>query len=877
MSYPKLTPIVATGGSAARYLGDRFNELLSPLDFGAAGNGSSDDTDALLGAVQAAKQSKTYVNLAEKTYKVTSWPDYQFIKNGYIVFQGKESRAGGSKCVEGNVCQEAMCKLRFVNADGTPSFTHSTYAPQGIAYLNVNGVDKIYVTVRTVNPGYDANQMCRIAEYNLREDGAMAELVQVTDDLPIGHGQGFGAQVDSEGEIYFYMMEAGVPNRYRSSNENFGKGFTKVHYKGSSTQASDCVGYRLLGFHKAAQNNVDPYVNCYFGTPTLSPDGKHVVLLTKTHCFVYSLEEVLDCTTEDVDYTWSDANDGSSNPIPSDTYIPLSTRINATSVKPEYVFYLDTNSIDGYQGVACDNRYIYVSSGTGNPQRAHCIQVYTYDGFKVKDIWYSGAMALYTEEQIAGLDNDLQLLVTNENEGVFVKGDELCVLSVINWRTYGDIVTYNGKNYACVASNTGAIPDLCDAQWLQTSKTATSGAFNPETSYTQAGASDAITQENSLRFVTAIKPNDGDEENLPIDKNGMFKVQGGKSGFAINLLNGGIFAINSYNPQSGETRSRLYLDDNNLYLYEASGKVGRLHAYMKARQTGSTAKSNYTWFQQEDIDSTGHSGTIKFFGTDDSTYPGRVQILNSEGTHIVNITKGFLLNCGANSNPANSTGLQLVSGADVLLNVWASSSGMYYDYSDRNVIFRRSQGGTLHSGVWMPRGAFSPIQSSPNTMKLGTADEKWSEVFASTGTINTSDARHKTKVADVPSDILDAWGEVDIKIFKFIDAVEKKGEHARIHAGIIAQEVQQAFASKGLDASAYGFFCYDEWDYREAEVDEDGNVAVPAREAGNIYGIRYEEALVIECAFLRSRISKMQEQIDQLTEAVARLTSQQNN
>jgi hypothetical protein len=55
--------------------------------------------------------------------------------------------------------------------------------------------------------------------------------------------------------------------------------------------------------------------------------------------------------------------------------------------------------------------------------------------------------------------------------------------------------------------------------------------------------------------------------------------------------------------------------------------------------------------------------------------------------------------------------------------------------------------------------------------------------------------------------------------------VEKKGDAARIHVGVYAQELSDAFASEGLDAADYGMFCYDEL------------------ESTNVYGVRYEELL----------------------------------
>ena len=121
-----------------------------------------------------------------------------------------------------------------------------------------------------------------------------------------------------------------------------------------------------------------------------------------------------------------------------------------------------------------------------------------------------------------------------------------------------------------------------------------------------------------------------------------------------------------------------------------------------------------------------------------------------------------------------------------------------------------------------------------------------------------------------------AWGKVEFKVFQFKDAVEKKGGDARIHVGVIAQEVKAAFESEGLDASRYGLFCHDTWEDEWEDVvvvdvpevaDEEGNIVTPQKThiehrlvtpAGDRYGIRYEEALALECAYQRWRLAQIE-------------------
>jgi hypothetical protein len=161
---------------------------------------------------------------------------------------------------------------------------------------------------------------------------------------------------------------------------------------------------------------------------------------------------------------------------------------------------------------------------------------------------------------------------------------------------------------------------------------------------------------------------------------------------------------------------------------------------------------------------------------------------------------------------------------------------------------------------------------------LGSASARWKEVFSSTGAINTSDRREKDNISEPSDALMRAWGKVRVRVFQFKDALEKKGADARMHVGLVAQDVVEAFASEGLDAARYGLLCYDKWDaeYETVEIidapaaiNENGE-DVPAkthterrliRPAGDAFGIRYGEALALECAYLRWRLAQIEARI----------------
>lgn len=191
--------------------------------------------------------------------------------------------------------------------------------------------------------------------------------------------------------------------------------------------------------------------------------------------------------------------------------------------------------------------------------------------------------------------------------------------------------------------------------------------------------------------------------------------------------------------------------------------------------------------------------------------------------------------------PQQSHGLRAVRNAANI----AAGSRVY------SFTFSVAQDGTVNATDVLTIAHGSVHPASTNTKTLGKAANLWSQVYAATASISTSDERAKEQIQDVPHIVLDAWGLVRVTMFKYIDAVAAKGAEARWHFSPIAQEIQAAFASKGLDAADYGLFCYDAWG---PEYDENGTLIRPE---GNAYGLRYSECLMLEMAYTRRELSRI--------------------
>jgi len=123
---------------------------------------------------------------------------------------------------------------------------------------------------------------------------------------------------------------------------------------------------------------------------------------------------------------------------------------------------------------------------------------------------------------------------------------------------------------------------------------------------------------------------------------------------------------------------------------------------------------------------------------------------------------------------------------------------------------------------WRVEASGELVPHADNTYEIGASANRPKQLWAVTGTINTSDAREKTPVRPLTAAELAAAAELGRKIgvYRWLAMVEAKGEAARQHIGMTVQRAIAILESHGLDPFAYGFVCYDEWDEQVAVTEE---------------------------------------------------------
>ena len=145
--------------------------------------------------------------------------------------------------------------------------------------------------------------------------------------------------------------------------------------------------------------------------------------------------------------------------------------------------------------------------------------------------------------------------------------------------------------------------------------------------------------------------------------------------------------------------------------------------------------------------------------------------------------------------PANQKRINLVPSGGKFVVSWVN------DDTSAGLLVQLDQA----TGDWEP--------GNSGSQDLGSTGLRWDNVWSTAGAFNGSDQNIKQDIEDLD----EAEKRVAVKCkglikkYRMKDAVAKKGDDARIHVGIIAQELQAAFESEGLDAFSYSMIGRDTW------------------------------------------------------------------
>ena len=348
-----------------------------------------------------------------------------------------------------------------------------------------------------------------------------------------------------------------------------------------------------------------------------------------------------------------------------------------------------------------------------------------------------------------------------------------------------------------------------------------------------------LTLHGNMRFNTTNA--DGNEQRA------LFNVGGSADPFSITGY------------KADATTVGMVLNSGGVsYLYGGNVGIGTASPSAPLHVVGHSFVQNGTLFTDAITSYSGSSlhlnaGSSNFRVTVNGSERARI---DSSGNLLVGTTSSSL------SNSSSATGINLIpngastfvrdGGTALYLNRLSSegtivefrtngasrgsidtNTSSYLRLSSNNNLHLEQNGNSTTTSLNLTGTNFKPFDSNDNTLSLGTSGGRWTQLFAATSTIGTSDRNEKLNEAAISA----AEKRVAIaakgllKKFKFKDAVTEKGSDARIHFGIVAQDLQDAFSAEGLDASDYGMWCSDTWIDKETGQEK------------TRLGIRYSELL----------------------------------
>ena len=141
---------------------------------------------------------------------------------------------------------------------------------------------------------------------------------------------------------------------------------------------------------------------------------------------------------------------------------------------------------------------------------------------------------------------------------------------------------------------------------------------------------------------------------------------------------------------------------------------------------------------------------------------------------------------------------------------------------------------------------------------LGSYSNRWKLGRFSSGVTTSSDRNEKRDIEELTAAELRVAVRCKplLRKYRRIDAYEEKGEAARIHFGIIAQDLDDAFTAEGLDAHRYAMFMEDTWyEYEGGVVTYPTLEDIPEEHRASAtehtaMGVRYEQLLAFMIAAL---------------------------
>lgn len=721
----------------------------------------------------------------------------------------------------------------------TNLFPGASNAFQGISILTeLDGKDYVYVAIRVAGASWTTAERCRICRWPLKTDGSNYDNIQISPPLSIGHGADITAQLEDD-RVYIYTS-ASVLNT-EEQGTNAGKGYSRIHWRGTSTSQSEIENYRVFGLVGSGHK----FQDWNRATVALSDDRRWLILATAPLNRAYGRQvAVFD-------------------------FAKLQALSDKTQAVPEYIWTMTDVKDQGgnvVQGACSDGQTVYFIMGGTDVFGQNSVVEYSLDGNLLRNTPIDGPAGRYGLDGL--LNNAKGFPWRIEPEGICTYRGGVVVTFAEGWYAGAKVVSKRGENWAGIGvANTTGIPPANRSYFSRTTKPVTDGEWSDAVDY--RNTTNLSNADKTLYYLGAplgLAQEQGASAAIldQIDPSAVPTGQG-SGATSMGMQYRSTFTFREWAAAYRTYFDRLTLDnaarlrlydareggDNDAYVSVQANFTGTQRALV-LRGSGTSAASaawaryhaaNCPTYPAAIVEGTGPAGSIRRV-TDEF---GTTSFMSSSGYPTMHLGRG------------NSGDSLTFTRAGVTIGGVAQNTAAMTLYGTEGVAVRIA---TTVGGVQVNRwevsssGILRPM--TDGDLQLGTASLRISEIFAATGAINTSDARLKTPVRDVGAAELQVGRRLvrEIGVWQWLSEIVDKGEDvARLHVGPTVQAAIAIFEESGLDPMRYGMVCYNEWpdelEAVEAQTQEvtdvGGNVTlhevVPAttrvvRPAGSLYGFR---------------------------------------
>jgi hypothetical protein len=195
--------------------------------------------------------------------------------------------------------------------------------------------------------------------------------------------------------------------------------------------------------------------------------------------------------------------------------------------------------------------------------------------------------------------------------------------------------------------------------------------------------------------------------------------------------------------------------------------------------------------------------------------PAGIMLIGGTGTSIY-----------ANREDSDGEIMQFRKDGTTVGSIGTEATALAIGHQDTGIKFAHSLDAVLPFNL-------STYANRDNAIDIGYGSVRFDDIYATNGTIQTSDENEKQDIealSDAEKRVATAAKGL-IKKFRWKDKVAEKGNDARIHVGIIAQDLKAAFEAEGLDAGKYAMFISSTWTDEETGKEK------------TRLGVRYSELL----------------------------------